>query len=341
MNGKKRGVWRWLLRIMVGLIGLIAIVLTATTINASIQDRRIENTALPDGSQLVDVNGRNVHVYVQGAEHDGPAVVFVSCFGCSSAFWQAVQPDISQFARTIAFDPAGYAWSDPGPTIMPRTMADDLFAVLTALGEDKVILVGFSAGMLPIYDFYARYGRQLDIVGMVSVEGAILADIEGEWYPSDNPLGISDGLTEFLITTGVARPLSKQFQGPMPDTIENVDYYRLVSEMARTRQALRAWDSQYSPEAHDDIQRVLNTAAMPLEPVVIVLQSADILDVTDAMPGFEEVAQKYAAASVDWYASWVKAAAPGSELIIVPDTDHFIMFDQPQVVVDAVRQLRP
>lgn len=224
MTAKKRGAWRWLRRIVGGLLALPVIALIVTSLNATIRDNALAKAPLPVGSQLIDVGGRAVHVYGQGANHDGPAVVFVGCFGCNSAIWQAVQPDISQFSRTIAFDPAGYAWSDPGPTIMPQTMADDLFTTLTALGEEEVVLVGFSAGMLPIYDFYARYGRQITVTGMVSIEGSLLADIESEWYTPDNPLGLSQGMTEFLIATGVARPLAGQLQGPMPDSIENVEY---------------------------------------------------------------------------------------------------------------------
>jgi pimeloyl-ACP methyl ester carboxylesterase len=302
MLTKKRGLWWWLLRIAAGLFGLVTVLLLGTTINASVRDGRIHNADLPVGSQLIDVNGRNIHVYIQGQDQDGPAVVFVGCFGCNSAIWQAVQPGIAQFARTIAFDPAGYAWSDPGPGLMPQTMADDLFAALTALGEKEVILVGFSAGMLPIYDFYERYGSQIDVVGMVSVEGSILVDMEGDWYPAANPLGISDGMTDFLIATGVARLLAIQFQGPMPDTIVNVDYYQLAAESARTRQSLHTWASQYSPATHDDVQRVLSTTQMPVEPVVIVLQSQDILDASDALPGYEELSRAYAEASVAWYA---------------------------------------
>ncbi|MBK8903830.1 MAG: alpha/beta hydrolase [Anaerolineaceae bacterium] len=337
MTAKKRVGWRWLLRIAGGLLALLVLGLIVTTLNASIRDNALAKAPLPAGSQLIDVGGRDVHVYVQGADYDGPAVVFVGCFGCNSAIWQAVQPDVSQFARTIAFDPAGYAWSEPGPTIMPQTMADDLFAVLTALGEEEVVLVGFSAGMLPVYDFYARYGRQITVTGMVSIEGSLLTDIENEWYTPDNPLGLSEGMADFLIATGVARPLAGQMQGPMPDSIKNVAYYSLVSETARTRTSIRTWASQYSTATTDDIQRVLATAPLPVEPVVVVLQSADILATEDAPPGFAEMAQRYAETSVAWYADWVASAAPGSQVIVVPDTSHFIMFDQPQAVVDAVQ----
>jgi pimeloyl-ACP methyl ester carboxylesterase len=339
MINKQRGIGRWLLRIVAGLLGLLVILLIGTTLNASIRDGRIENAPLPDGSQLVDIGSRNIHVYQQGTEHEGLAVVFVGCFGCNSAVWQAVQPDIAQFARTIAFDPAGYAWSDPGPTLTPKTMADDLYASLTALDEDEIILVGFSAGMLPIYDFYTRYGTEIKIEALVSLEGSILAEIEGEWYQPENPLGLSDGMMNFLIATGLARPAAKQFQGPMPDTIKNVAYYELVSESAQTRKSLRTWASQYSQANHDAVQHLLNSAVMPTDVTVVVLQTEDILDTSDGPPGYEELARKYAQTSVDWYKNWVEAAAPDSQLIIVPDSTHFIMFDQPQTVVDAVRDV--
>ncbi|WP_420644846.1 alpha/beta fold hydrolase [Candidatus Leptofilum sp.] len=339
MTGKKRSISWWLLRIAAGLFGLLVIILLLTTLNASIRDRRVENAPLPDGSQLVDIGGSYIHVHQQGMEHRGPTVIFVGCFGCNSAIWQAVQPDISKFARTIAFDPAGYAWSDPGPTLTPQTMADDLYATLTALDENSVILVGFSAGMLPIYDFYTRYSNQIEVEAIVSVEGAILDETEGEWYQPENPSGFSEGMTNFLIATGLARPAAKQFQGPMPDTITNVAYYELVSELARTRTALRTWASQYSQATHDDVQLLLNSTAMPTDVTVFVLQTEDILDASDALPGYEDLTRRYAQISVEWYKNWVEVAEPDSQLVIVPDSTHFIMFDQPQAVIEAVRNV--
>ena len=339
MTDQQRGIRWWLLRIAAGFLGLIAIILIVTTLNASIRDGCIENTPLPNGSQLVDIGGRRIHVYQQGMEHQGPTVIFVGCFGCNSAIWQAVQPDISQFAQTIAFDPAGYAWSDPGPALTPQTMANDLFATLTALDEDEIILVGFSAGMLPIYDFYTRYSSAFEIEAIVSVEGSILEEIEGEWYQPENPLGLSEGTMDFLIATGLARPAAKQFQGPMPDTIENVAYYELVSELARTRTALRTWVGQYSQATHDDVQRLLNSTVMPTDVTVVVLQTEDILDASDALPGYEDLTRRYAQISVEWYKNWVEAAGPDSQLVIVPDSTHFIMFDQPQAVIEAVRNV--
>lgn len=339
MTNKQRGIGRWLLRIGVGLLGLLAILLIGTTLNASIRDGRVANAPLLDGSQLVDIDGRNIHVYRQGSEHEGPAVVFVGCFGCNSAIWQAVQLDIAQFARTIAFDPAGYAWSDPGPPITPQTMADDLYATLTALDEDEIILVGFSAGMLPIYDFYTRYGSEFEVKALVSLEGSILDEIEGEWYQPENPLGLSEGMMNFLIATGLARPAAKQFQGPMPDTVKNVAYYELVSESAQTRNSLRTWAGQYSQANHNAVQDLLNSAAMPTDVTVVVLQTEDILDASDALPGYEELTQNYAQISVDWYQTWVESAAPGSRIVIVQDSTHFIMFDQPQIVIDAVHEV--
>ena len=339
MIGIRRTIGWWLPRLMLGIIGLLGLLLIIFSLNATIRDKRIESAPLPAGSQLVDIGGRKIHIYQQGIEHAGTAVVFVGCFSCNSAIWQAVQPDIAQFAHTLAFDPAGYAWSDPGPTMMPQTMADDLYATLTALGEDKVILVGFSAGMLPVYDFYTRYGRDIQIEAIVSLEGSILDEVEGEWYQAENPLGLSENVMNFLIATGLARPAAKQMQGPMPDTIKNVPYYELVSESAQTRTALQTWASQYSTATHEDVQRLLDSATRPTDVTVIVLQTEDILEAADGPPGYEEFAQKYAETSVEWYKSWVEAATADSQLVIVPDSTHFIMFDQPQVVIEVVRTL--
>jgi pimeloyl-ACP methyl ester carboxylesterase len=335
----KAGVWWWIERAGLGLAAVIIVGLAVLSVNATVRDRRIQSVEQPAGSELVDIGGRQIHLYRLGADNPGPTVVLVGCFGCNSANWQSVQPGIAAYAPTIAFDPAGYGWSDPGPPITPRTMADDLYRALDVIDVDRVILVGFSAGMLPIYDFADRYGDQIEVAGMVSVEGAILDDLEAEWYPPYSPLGLSESMTGFLIATGVARLMAGQMQGPMPETVTNVDYYQLAAETARTRRSLRTWASQYTSFTHDDVVRVLDEATLPTDLPVVVLRSADIASGEGAAPAFAELAAEYGRASIAFYDDWVAAAAPGSEVIVVEETSHFIMNDQPQAVIEAVRQV--
>lgn len=58
-----------------------------------------------------------------------------------------VQPLVATFARTVVYDRAGLGRSAPDPVSRTmRRMADDLGALLGALGSDRFVLVGHSAG---------------------------------------------------------------------------------------------------------------------------------------------------------------------------------------------------
>src|SRR5262245_64784648 len=125
--------------------------------------------ARPPG-QLVDVGGFRLHCHAEG--RGCPTVVLDAALGGSSISWTYVQPRIAEFARTCAYDRAGFAWSDRGP--LPRTagrMADELNILLERSGETPpYVLVGHSFGGLVTRIFAARY-RALS-AGLVLVDPA-------------------------------------------------------------------------------------------------------------------------------------------------------------------------
>ncbi|MCC7008923.1 MAG: alpha/beta hydrolase [Acidobacteria bacterium] len=124
----------------------------------------------PAPGRLVDVGGFRLHVATEGTR--GPAVVFDAALGGSSISWTFVQPSVSRFARTAAYDRAGFGWSDAGP--LPRTAgrsADELHTALRVAGvPPPYVLVGHSYGGLVMRIFAARYRR--DVAGVVLVDPA-------------------------------------------------------------------------------------------------------------------------------------------------------------------------
>jgi pimeloyl-ACP methyl ester carboxylesterase len=107
--------------------------------------------------RFIRVAGRRIFTDTRGAGE--PVVVFESALAGSSVSWTFVQPAVSAFARTFAYDRAGFGASDRGS--LPRTagrVADELRAVLEAAGEPPpYILVGHSFGGLVMRIFAARY----------------------------------------------------------------------------------------------------------------------------------------------------------------------------------------
>jgi pimeloyl-ACP methyl ester carboxylesterase len=120
--------------------------------------------------RLVDIGGHRLHVLALGSR--APVVVFDAALGGSSISWTFVHPPVAEFARAVAYDRAGFGWSDAGP--LPRTAgraADELRVLLARAGEaPPFILVGHSFGGLVMRIFAARYRH--DVAGLVLVDPA-------------------------------------------------------------------------------------------------------------------------------------------------------------------------
>ncbi|HEV2827895.1 MAG TPA: alpha/beta hydrolase [Pyrinomonadaceae bacterium] len=125
----------------------------------------------PPPGKLVDVGGWRLHLNCTGNKKaTRPTVVLESGAGDFSFDWSLVQPGISRFTRVCSYDRAGNAWSDLGPR--PRTMKQIAYELHTALmkagSKGPYVLVGQSIGGLLIRTFAGQYPKE--VAGMVLVD---------------------------------------------------------------------------------------------------------------------------------------------------------------------------
>src|SRR4051812_21716932 len=135
---------------------------------------------------LVDAGGHKLHLNIQGS--GSPNVIFENGSGDFSFIWSLVQPEVSKFTKTVSYDRAGYAWSEPGP--QPRTSQQICLELNTALKNAGVpppyILVGQSFGGFLVRAFARYYPKE--VLGMVLVE-AVQED-QKIFMSGDSPMRI-------------------------------------------------------------------------------------------------------------------------------------------------------
>jgi 3-oxoadipate enol-lactonase len=126
------------------------------------------------GEAIVNVNGRELAVEVEG---QGPAVLLVHGLGGTSNFYQVQADALAERFQVIRVDCAGAGRSPvtEGTGISIDSHADDLVAVLDALGVASAAVVGHSMGTLVVRSLAARNpGRvsALALLGAVRVPSA-------------------------------------------------------------------------------------------------------------------------------------------------------------------------
>src|SRR5713101_2667240 len=95
--------WRWTMRILVGLGGFLIVAALSGATYQWLATRK-ELAATPPPGHLVDIGGYRLHLWCTG---DGaPAVILDTGLGGSSADWGFVQPDVARFTRVCSYDRA-------------------------------------------------------------------------------------------------------------------------------------------------------------------------------------------------------------------------------------------
>lgn len=134
-------------RLLIGAIGALMLSLPAA---AQVQP-------LPAGfrTQTIEAGDAKLHVRVGG---QGPAVVLIHGFGDTGDMWTPLAADLARDHQVIVPDLRGMGLSShPAGGYDKRTQAADIHAVLTALGVDRANIVGHDIGTMVAYAYAARY----------------------------------------------------------------------------------------------------------------------------------------------------------------------------------------
>jgi len=316
---------RWIGRVV---LGLLALIIGLAAIGASYEAIMAagDATRYPPPGQLIDVGGYRLHIACQG--DGGRTVVLVTGLGGSSLLWSRVQPAIASSTRVCVYDRAGLGWSDASSRARtPAAAATELHTLLTNAGiPGPYVLVGASVGGKYIRLFAEEYPNA--VAGLVLVD-ARHESVDAALTPDERAAGLAGARRDsrlywWLGRLGIMRLFGARLAAatsPGAAALPTNTATLLMVQASRPH-ALDAMVSESAGMTADD-ERL--RAARPLGALPLVVLAAD-----------SSVAQ-----SPDWRAAQEtqRQLSNNSRLIVVPQSSHFVSFDQPLAVVDAVQQV--
>lgn len=326
------------------ILGGLAVLASAGAVYQAIataKDRR----KYPAPGQMVDVDGFRLHLHCTGK--GGPTVVIDSGLGSFSLDWHLVQPEVAKFTRVCTYDRAGYGWSDPGP--QPRTsqqIVRELHMLLVNAGiKGPYVLVGYSLGGMNVRLYTHQYPDE--VVGIVLVDSAhedMLSRLPLEFQRPLTTLGKMRLPISILSRLGIMR-LMMQLRPPafVPYFIQ-----RLPQEIQPLALRPRLWPQYFDAVVSElaalgeSIAQLCaigsdNTMSLGDKPLVVLTASVE----RSAMEWhslFDFPIEQY---KQGW--TVLQAGLTGlsshSTHIIAEKSGHGIIIEQPELVIDAVRQV--
>jgi pimeloyl-ACP methyl ester carboxylesterase len=274
---------------------------------------------------MVSIGTHDIHLYCVGS--GDPTVVFESDLDqLGSLSWSLVQNGVGEFTRACSYDRAGIMWSEPGPR--PRdgeVIASELAAVLDAAGEDgPYVMVGHALGGAYVRIFAGHNPDK--VCGMVLVDSAHpdqMARFAAMGIEREIPADQIRPLIVFLSHLG----MPGRFQGPqysMPQEVYD-------AEQAFLPESSVAWfdESVEGPNTLAQAGQWESLGDLPL----IVLSSA------------RPVSSYIQTAGWDPQDLWLELQqeltllSENSEIRMFEESGHYIQFDEPEVVIEAVRDI--
>jgi pimeloyl-ACP methyl ester carboxylesterase len=318
--------WLWIRR---AIVVLVVVVLLAGLVYQFVATR-LAYREYPAPGEMVAVSGHGMRLYCAGKARGGPTVVMDSGIGGGLLDWRTVQPEVAKFARVCSYDRSGLGWSESGPK--PRTsprIVEELHALLENAGVgDPYVLVGHSFGGANVQLYAAEYPKE--VAGMVLVDSALdmrvldkdLADAAEGATPS--PLTL-----KAMAPLGIVRLLSGgSGEGGPPE-----GFREERNAIYNSTRHIYAFADE-SATINESLAEATDAAPSLGEKPLIVLSAG-----ARQYPGFAKGQAKRFNEQANEFEAGLTDLSENSKLVVAKDSAHYIQFDRPELVVDAIRRV--
>jgi pimeloyl-ACP methyl ester carboxylesterase len=321
------GLWLWVRRVLVAFGGLILLVLLLGLLYQFLATR-IAYRNYPAPGETVSVSGHDMQIYCTGKTSGGPTVVMDAGLGGGQLDWQTVQPKVAEFARACSYDRSGIGWSESGQK--PRTsrwIVKELHALLSDAGEEgPYVLVGHSFGGANVQLYASEYPEE--VAGMVLVDSAVDTRV------------LDNDLREAFVNAAPS-PLVIKTTAPLslPRLLASGEE-SLPKRLAQQRGAIYNGTrhlyavADESATVQKSVAEATDAAPSLGEKPLVVLSAG-----ARQYPGFTKKQAKRADDQANEFEAGLKNLSENSELVVAKNSEHYIQFDRPGLVVDSIRRV--
>jgi len=285
-----------------------------------------------------------MHLHVMG--EGSPAVILEAGLGASSLSWQLVQPELARLTQVCSYDRPGLGWSDPGRTPpTSRAIVEQLRRLLQTAGvPPPYVLVGHSFGGFTARLYASLYPQE--VAGMVLLD----ALHPREWLTMTEPMRRAvltavrlcrrgALLAEFgaarliavLVGAGMLQ-MARWFAGAVSGGALR-ERERMLASVNKLPAALRPVIRAHWCRPHYFRAVASQIEALP-ESAAQVAATGDygsipLVVLSASNPAPDRVAEQEVVARLSTRGSHRVAEQSG----------HWIQLDQPQLVIDVVREI--
>jgi pimeloyl-ACP methyl ester carboxylesterase len=290
----------------------------------------------PPPGRMVSVGDHKLHLYCVGS--GSPTVVIEAGGGVTWGDWGLVVPKLAESNRVCVYDRAGYGWSEPGPE--PRTAlqcANELHQLLLNAGvPEPYVLVAHSFGGYIARVYAGRFGD--------SLSGVVLVDTSHEDEPKPEPgrpVGAPSGpprLSLGLVVNWLwpmRRRLVERYEGesalpPRDRSLPLIFQRRLVLACSPNAFEAARNELQSRPESEAQTRAALFPKNLPLTMVT----AGHWVSPRPSTAPVPEVP----AIHVELQSRLTRLSSCGKQ-IVARSSGHMIPLDQPELIIDVVREM--
>jgi pimeloyl-ACP methyl ester carboxylesterase len=298
---------------------------------------RRDRKRFPAPGKLVQVGNCKMHLHLGGERREGePLILLEAGMASWSFYWRIVQPELSRFGRVCSYDRFGFGWSDHTREIRnPQRIAAELHQALQSAGETgPYLLVGHSFGGILVRQFARLYPDE--VMGMVLVDSAHEDQIERMPWARHEAKNIKVFFTLLAVMhrLGILRLIGKSLLGNFTSlkTEEEKRVFLAILLASRYFETSRNESlSLLNPPRQDE--RLVSLNEKPL----IVIQAGGR---PDPLPR-EYTEERWREQRRAWDAIQqdLLALSTNSRLVIAEKSIHNVQIEQPEIVVDAVKEI--